>query len=200
MSDGGRSRMDSSERITSGVHAALRAASMAANSANARDLPAIVELLQMMKELDGELQMSSRKEESELCGLGIEITETLMSRQYAAPEQILPWLARILAHLGTTLNVDLTDEWTSMKVPKPALGTTVELKNALWYEESDGHRLGEILVQMSFLKASDVERALKIQRETNCRLGEAMVMLGLITQKGLEAALKIQQKKRVPES
>lgn len=192
--------MDSIGRSPNGVHAALRAASSAAHATDPRDVPGLVDLLNQLKGLEGELQMESRRDESDLCGIGIEITQRLISQRYPSPEEILPWLSRILGYLGSSLGVDLTDEWTSMKVPKAAIGPTVELKNALWYDESDGHRLGEILVQMSFLKAADVERALKIQRETNCRLGEAMVLLGLITQKGLEAALKIQQKKRVPES
>jgi hypothetical protein len=190
--------MDSLSRIPTAVQAALQAASSAAHAASPRDVPGLVELLEHLKELDAQLQLVSRPDESQLCELSMRMTERLVRQEVPTRDDLVPWVLGIIQYLGSALGVDLTDEWTSMKRPSlmrtPPPPRTGELRVA--QTESDGHRIGEILVQMSFLDAAEVQRALQIQRETNCRLGEAMVLLGLITEKGLEAALKIQQRKR----
>jgi hypothetical protein len=187
--------MTSIGRISSGVHSALQAASASANVANPRDVPGIVELLGHLKELDAELLLDSRQDESQLCKLVLQMTERLKSQQHPSASELVPWIIGVIQYLGMALGVDLTDEWTSMKMPsKPAAHDPPRVE--LQVDVSDGYRIGEILVQMSFLEMADVARALQVQRETNCKLGEALVMLGLITDKGLEAALKIQQKKR----
>ena len=195
MSIGGYPCMTSIGRISSGVHAALQAVSSSANIANPRDVPGLVQLSRQLKQLDSELQLDARKDESELCKLVLQMTERLMSQQHPSADELVPWIIGMVQYLGTALGVDLTDEWTSMKMPAKAAvhdPPRVDLK----VDVTDGYRIGEILVQMSFLEMADVSRALEIQRDTGCRLGEALVMLGLITEKGLEAALKIQQKKR----
>ena len=195
MSIGGIACMTSIGRISSGVHSALQAASASANIANPRDVPGLVELSKHLKTLDSELLLDSRNDESQLCKLVLQMTERLKSQQHPSADELVPWIIGMIQYLGAALGVDLTDEWTSMKMPARAAVHTpprVELK----VDVTDGYRIGEILVQMSFLEMADVSRALEIQRDTNCRLGEALVMLGLITEKGLEAALKIQQKKR----
>jgi hypothetical protein len=187
--------MTSIGRISSGVHTALQAASASANIANPRDVPGIVELLRDLRQLDSELQLDSRKDESQLCKLLVQMTERLKSQQHPSADEVVPWIIGIIQYLGTTLGVDLTDEWTSMKMPAMKEAHAPPRVD-LHVDVSDGYRIGEILVQMSFLEMAEVAQALQIQRETNCKLGEALVMLGLITEKGLEAALKIQQKKR----
>lgn len=195
MSIGGIACMTSIGRISSDVHSALQAASASANVANPRDVPGLVQLLKHLKALDSALQLDSRKDESALCKVVLLMTERLMSQQHPSADELVPWIIGLVEYLGAALGVDLTDEWTSMKMPAKAAAHApprVDLK----VDVSDGYRIGEILVQMSFLEMADVSRALEIQRETNCKLGEALVMLGLITDKGLEAALKIQQKKR----
>jgi len=187
--------MTSIGRISSGVHTALQAASAAANIANPRDVPGLIELSKHLKDLDAQLQLDSRADESRLCQLVLQMNARLVSQQHPSADELVPWMIAIVQYLGAALGVDLTDEWTSMKMPAKAAvhaPPRVELK----VDVTDGYRIGEILVQMSFLEMADVSRALEIQRETNCKLGEALVMLGLITEKGLEAALKIQQKKR----
>src|SRR5689334_21577935 len=108
--------MESIGRSSNGVHDALRAASTAANSTDPREMAGLVELLNQLKALGGELQMESKRDEAELCGLGIEIAQRLIGQRYPSPEEILPWVGRILAFLGSSLGVDLTDEWTSMNV------------------------------------------------------------------------------------
>ena len=195
MSIGGIACMTSTGRISSGVHAALQAASTSANVANPRDVPGLVELSRHLKDLDSELELDSRPDEAQLCKLLLQMTERLKSRQHPSADELVPWIIGMIQYLGAALGVDLTDEWTSMKMPAKA-AVHDPPRVGLKLDVSDGHRIGEILVQMSFLEMADVARALEIQRETNCKLGEALVMLGLITKKGLEAALKIQQKKR----
>ncbi len=187
--------MTSTGRISSGVHSALQAASASANVANPRDVPGLVELSRHLRDLDSALQLDSRKDESQLCQLLLQMTERLKSQQHPSADELVPWIIGMVQYLGAALGVDLTDEWTSMKMPAKAPAHDPPRVN-LKVDVSDGYRIGEILVQMSFLEGPDVARALEIQRETGCKLGEALVMLGLITDKGLEAALKIQQKKR----
>jgi hypothetical protein len=195
MSNGRVRRMTSIGRISSGVHAALQAASASANVANPRDVPGLVQLAKHLRDLDSELSLDSRPDEAQLCKLLLQMTERLKSQQHPSADELIPWMIGMIEYLGAALGVDLTDEWTRMKMPARAAvhdPPRVDLK----LDVSDGFRIGEILVQMSFLEMADVARALEIQRETNCKLGEALVMLGLITDKGLEAALKIQRKKR----
>lgn len=61
----------------------------------------------------------------------------------------------------------------------------------------DGRRLGDILVQLSMLDASQVEGAMRLQRATGKRLGEALLELGLLTPGLLDSALRFQHNKRV---
>ena len=188
--------MDQSGRSQTEFEAPLQAISVAVHTADPRDSGALVELLGRLKDLDGRLQISSRRAESQVCALGMRMTERLLSRQQTTPEDLLLWVNLIVQHLAASLGVVLSDEWQAA-APRPSRVELPAPRSAnLRMAMGDGHRLGEVLVQMSYLKASDVERALLVQRESGCRLGEAMVMLGLITQKGLDAALKIQQRKR----
>jgi|SRR5882672_5399176 len=54
-------------------------------------------------------------------------------------------------------------------------------------------RLGEIMVQLAMLEASQVERALAYQHAKGCRLGEALIEMGLVSKETVANALKVQR-------
>lgn len=60
----------------------------------------------------------------------------------------------------------------------------------------DGRRIGELLVTLSMLKPSDVERALALQQQTGSLLGEALVELGIVGRSSVDAALRLQSSRR----
>jgi hypothetical protein len=188
--------MDSIGSSQADISSALQGAATVAAVTDPNDTHGMVELFGHLKQLDKHLQSSPHVYASEVCAIGMRITERLISRQDPSSEELLLWVHMLLRYLGTTVGVD---------VPEPSSATqlgvrpsTAPAANAshLRMAKTDGLRLGEILVQMSYLTAEEVQRALKMQQDSGCLLGEALVKLGLMTQKGLDSVLRIQQRRR----
>jgi hypothetical protein len=192
--------MDPQDLTQTAIRFSLQAAAGAAGSTDARDGPGLVEMHRHMRELEAQLQGASRADAAQVCALAMGITEKLIGRLHPTPEELLAWVHFLMQHVSAMIGVPLTQDWTAPASPRPAPKPFVPPPNPkegnLRLAKSDGLRLGELLIQMSFLKSEDVQRALDVQHQTNCRLGEAMVMLGLITQKALDNALRVQMRRR----
>jgi len=188
--------MDPLGPAETGISSSLRMAANSAASTDPRDRPGMIELLHAIKELDSQLRTSTRLDESRLCGLAMKVTEGLISQMHPSLDERVDWINQILRYLASALGVELSEEWNvKPRHPQPARPAAASLGD-LRMAKHDNTRLGDILIQMSYLKADDVERALRVQQESGCRLGEAMVMLGLLSQRGLEAALRVQERRR----
>ncbi len=192
--------MDPLGPAEAGISSSLRIAANSAASTDPRDRAGMIELLHAIKEVDAQLRTSARLDESKLCELAIKMTEGLISQMHPSIDERLDWINHLLRFLASGLGVELSEEWNvPPRAPKPlAMPTRASAAGLgdLRMKKEDNTRLGDILIQMSFLKAQDVERALRVQQERGCRLGEAMVMLGLLSQRGLEAALRVQERRR----
>jgi hypothetical protein len=120
---------------------------------------------------------------------------------------------RLVEHLSAKGEVSAGDavamiEWivaqlcSSLEVSVPR--TARELETAPAEPKAPGQRLqmvsakklGEIMIQLSMLTPSQVERALVHQKATGCRLGEALVELQLVPREAVQTALRIQQVRR----
>ncbi len=191
--------MDPQDPTQTAVRFSLEAAAGAAATTDPRDGPGLVEMHRHMRELEAHLRAASRGQDAHVCALAIGITEKLIGKLQPTPEELLGWVHFLLQHLSAMLGVQLTQGWSApapAPVVRPFVPPPSPSTGSLRMQKSDGIRLGELLVQMSFLKPEDVQRALDVQHQTNCRLGEAMVTLGLITQKALDNALRVQLRRR----
>ncbi|HEV8112288.1 MAG TPA: hypothetical protein VGR31_05900 [Planctomycetota bacterium] len=195
--------MDPQDPTQTAIRFSLQAAAGAAGTTDAHDGPGLVEMHRHMRELEAHLQEGSRADAAQICALAMGMTEKLIGKLHPTSEELLSWVHFLLQHVGAMTGVPLAQDWTTAAPPPsapsapkqfapPPNPTQADLRMA----KSDGIRLGELLVQMSFLKSEDVQRALDVQHQTNCRLGEAMVTLGLITQKALDNALRVQTRRR----
>lgn len=54
--------------------------------------------------------------------------------------------------------------------------------------------LGEILLELGYVRAEDIERALHVQRATGIRMGEALVEVGATTFDRIKTALSVQER------
>lgn len=77
--------------------------------------------------------------------------------------------------------------------------TELELRALLAWQEQDARRpvralLGEILVSMGLIRASDLEQALHQQRRTSQPLGTILVQMGKTTREAVQQALRIQSR------
>ena len=172
---------------------------MVASTTDPNDTHGMLELFGHLKQLDKLLQASPHRDSAEVCALGMRITERLIAKQDPNSEELLLWVHLLLRYLGTTVGVAVAEPPNAAEFAARPTGISAPMSSNLRMVKQDGLRLGEILVNMSYLKAEDVQRALRMQQETGCRLGEALVMLGLMTQKGLDAVLRVQQRRRAPE-
>jgi hypothetical protein len=190
--------VDSLDPIQAEISACLRESATLARVTDPYDAHGMVELFGHLRKLDKHLRSSAHRDASEVCEVGIKITEHLIGKHGPSAEELLRWVDLLLKFLGTTVGVELPEP-PDAAVPAPIPFRLPESDaDALRISRSDGLRLGEILVQMFYLKAEDVQRALEMQQKTSCRLGEALVKLGLLTQKGLDAVIRIQQRRRGP--
>ena len=57
-----------------------------------------------------------------------------------------------------------------------------------------GKFLGEILLQLGYVKPEDIDRALLVQRATGIRMGEALVNIGATTYERIKTALGVQER------
>ena len=152
--------MDPVAEPSSGIRDALQSAAIAAECASPTDIRTLVELLGHLKALEGHLQLASRRDDAKLCSFVALMTEHLIERQQPSLETLVDWVNGIVQYLGMSLGVTLADDWAKLRPPREKTFVVSEAKMARReLGPDDGHRLGEILVQMSFLKASDVERA-----------------------------------------
>jgi hypothetical protein len=192
--------MDPQDPTQTAIRFSLQAAAGAAGTTDAHDGPGLVEMHRHMRELEARLQEDSRADAAQICALAMGMTEKLIAKLHPTPEELLSWVHFLLQHVGAMTGVALAQDWTTpappLPAPKPFAPPPNPMQADLRMAKSDGIRLGELLVQLSFLKSEDVQRALDVQHQTNCRLGEAMVTLGLITQKALDNALRVQMRRR----
>lgn len=188
--------MDSFDSILAEIRSCLLSSANVAGTTDPYDTHGMVELMGQLKLLDHPLQFSGNRGASEVCAVGMKITERLIDKASPSPQEMLLWVHLLLRSLGTTAGVDVPPPpATTIPAPSPFRAGGSE-GGQLRVSKPDGLRLGEILVEMAFLRADDVKRALAMQQDTGCRLGEALVNLGLLTKKGLEAALRVQQRRR----
>jgi hypothetical protein len=190
--------MDNFESIQAEIGSCLLAAANVAGVTDPFDTHGMVELMGQLKQLDQPLQSSGNRGASEVCAVGMKIAERLIDKVSPSPQEMLLWVHLLLKSLGTTAGVAVPEPPTAALPPPSPFRIPGADGGQLRVAKPDGLRLGEILVEMSYLTAEDVRRALAMQQDTGCRLGEALVKLGLLTQKGLEAVLRVQQRRRAP--
>ncbi len=191
--------MDSLGSSQADISSALQGAATVASVTDPNDAHGMVELYGHLKQLDKHLQSSPHRDAAEVCAIGMRITERLIGKQDPNSEELLLWVHMLLRYLGTAVGVDVPEPSGATQVGARPSPVPAAKAGNLRMAKPDGLRLGEILVQMSYLKAEEVQRALKMQHDTGCLLGEALVMLGMMTQKGLDSVLRVQQRRRASE-
>ncbi len=169
----------------------MLAATTAARACDPNDVAKLRELIEHVKALETQLSTSSRREFTELCALVRDVCEVLARGGDAKPESAFPWVVRLLEFMSKATGADAKAIGApdgGVKLSTTALHKRLSLV--------DGHRLGEILIRMSYLRVQDVEKALATQRQKNCKLGDALIALDLLSREELEAALRVQKQKR----
>lgn len=161
-----------------------------------------LDFLKHLKELDVHVARMGRKDVAALCSLAMKISEHVIRRAPIQHDELVPWAQKLVDAMSDALDGDLgavadaesADAAKANRMVKLDTAQASGLQGKL--RLVDGHRLGEILVRMSYLRAGDVERALDLQRQKGIMLGDAMVELKLLSREELDAALRVQKQKR----
>jgi hypothetical protein len=175
------------------VNAALAACLTTVDRISGQDVSAALDLVKQVKELEVHVSNSSYSSLRPLCTLAGKMTDSLIQLDAARREETTSWVRSLLEHLGQSTGTDVKRD-APARLHSTNMLTASGIRSRLALV--DGQRLGEILVRMSYLRASDVERALELQRTRNCMLGEALVELELLSKEELEAALRVQRQRR----
>src|SRR5215831_15869835 len=161
--------MDTFESIQAEISSCLLTAANVASVTDPYDTHGMVELMGQLKQLDKPLQSSGNRGASETCEVAMKIAERLIDKVSPSPQEMLLWVHLLLKSLGTTAGVDVPAPSTAALPPPSPFRAPSADGGQLRVAKADGNRLGEILVEMSFLRAEDVRRALALQQESGCR-------------------------------
>lgn len=165
-----------------------------------------LDFLKHLKELEVRVARMGRKDVAALCSLAMKISEHVIRRAPIQHDELVPWAQKLVETMSAALDgtldaqsdADFADTGKANRMVKLDTTQSAGLQGKL--RLVDGHRLGEILVRMSYLRAADVERALDLQRQKGVMLGDAMVELKLLSREELDAALRVQKQKRTRNS
>lgn len=174
--------------------AALLAAAESARRCNPQNSAQALDLVKQLKELEVCIDHSNSVSMRPLCTLAGKISDNLVKTGPISREELLEWTRSLLTFVGQSIGVQQADD----KAGPPREGTNFLSATGIRSQLSlvDGQRLGEILVRMSYLEASQVARALELQRAKGGKLGAALVELDLLSQDELDAALRVQDQRR----
>lgn len=183
---------------------ALLAALDSARRCTPADATGALDLIKQIKALEVCIDHSHTASLKPLCAIVGKMSDQLIQSDAKWRADLLTWIREILIFFAAEMDLKPEELPRMDAIPVPAqpatasrtmnvlTGTGIRSRLAL----VDGQRLGEILVRMSYLKASDVERAVKYQHEKGCQLGEALIELQLMTKEELETALRVQRQRR----
>jgi hypothetical protein len=198
-----------SERVTAQL---TRVESLLA-SCNPFDAADTAAVALQLRELGGTFQEAKSVHRAALCDLARALVEQISLHGVLGPrdavELVRQAVARAKSDAGAAPPVE--DISTRLEDPRGAVpdpthltpnpGPTLSVEGAnASLQLIDSRKLGEILVSLSMLTPTQVERALKMQRASGRRFGEALVELDLISKDALRSVLKLQKRRSDPRS